>query len=403
MRRKSANLKFQRGRWWVDYREVVGRELDEQSGRMRNKYRRVRESFEDKLDAEDTLRKVAERRIEDRRRRKLGAAMPTVEKGVAGFEQYARRVIAERFSENGRVKTRSSHQTCLNALLASPHFAGRRLMDISTQDVRGYVKERRLKHAVSANRELSFVKLVFNRAVADGDASVNPAAGVAKTEEPETKIVVLGDDKVKALIAASPDRLKPFLECLHITGMRKSEALSARWEYPGWDGDSRLKNTIVSLHRRIIHIPAGVAKSHKSREIPLDGRLLELFQGMKRKEGASVFGLGSIRRSFAAAAKKAKIVGLRIHHLRHTAASRMIENGTDVVTVCRLLGHSSLEITLRYCHSSSDKMKAAVRRMGNIHKLSQQAEVRLPKRVPSGQNVDTMPDDAHASNYKHYN
>ena len=46
--------------------------------------------------------------------------------------------------------------------------------------------------------------------------------------------------------------------------------------------------------------------------------------------------------------------------MRHTFATRLIENGVDVVTVKELLGHSSLVVTQRYTHSNSNLKKAAV-------------------------------------------
>ncbi len=50
------------------------------------------------------------------------------------------------------------------------------------------------------------------------------------------------------------------------------------------------------------------------------------------------------------ALRKANIEGLRFHDLRHTAATRMIELGGSIVAVKEILGHSTLDMTLRYAH-----------------------------------------------------
>jgi len=65
-------------------------------------------------------------------------------------------------------------------------------------------------------------------------------------------------------------------------------------------------------------------------------------------EGSESGYIEGVKRSFASACNKAGIEGLRFHDLRHTAATRMIENGANIVAVKEILGHSSLEMTMRY-------------------------------------------------------
>jgi integrase len=80
-----------------------------------------------------------------------------------------------------------------------------------------------------------------------------------------------------------------------------------------------------------------------------------------------------VRKSFASACKRACIEGLRFHDLRHTAATRMIENGANIVAVKEILGHSNLEMTMRYSHPN-DSLKDAVETLSKnkIHELEHQ-------------------------------
>ena len=55
-----------------------------------------------------------------------------------------------------------------------------------------------------------------------------------------------------------------------------------------------------------------------------------------------------LRRAFEPALRKAGITGVCWHKLRHTAASRRIMAGVDLVSVQRILGHQSIHTTLRY-------------------------------------------------------
>ena len=70
----------------------------------------------------------------------------------------------------------------------------------------------------------------------------------------------------------------------------------------------------------------------------------------------------SLNRAFIDTLKRAKIEGLRFHDLRHTSATRMIETGASIVAVSKILGHSSLNVTMRYAHPD-DSLKDAVEKL----------------------------------------
>ena len=67
--------------------------------------------------------------------------------------------------------------------------------------------------------------------------------------------------------------------------------------------------------------------------------------------------------SLELACKKAGIMGVTWHTLRHTFASRLLERGVDIMTVKELLGHSTVTVTMRYTHSNLASKIAAVEKL----------------------------------------
>lgn len=73
--------------------------------------------------------------------------------------------------------------------------------------------------------------------------------------------------------------------------------------------------------------------------------------------------------AFHAACRRAKkdpedekdpgITGFRFHDLRHTVAVRALRGGADIMTVSRILGHSSILMTARYLQEDEESMRAA--------------------------------------------
>jgi len=59
---------------------------------------------------------------------------------------------------------------------------------------------------------------------------------------------------------------------------------------------------------------------------------------------------------------RAGILGLIFHDLRHSAATRMIESGVNIVEVSKILGHSDIRTTMRYAHPD-DSLREAVEKL----------------------------------------
>ena len=68
----------------------------------------------------------------------------------------------------------------------------------------------------------------------------------------------------------------------------------------------------------------------------------------------------NVHYGFKAACRRAKPTDLRVHDLRHTCASWLVQAGVPLLEVSKLLGHSTIEMTERYAHLAPENLMAAV-------------------------------------------
>ena len=165
-----------------------------------------------------------------------------------------------------------------------------------------------------------------------------------------------GEEAARLRLATSTSRntqLAAIVELLLLTGARVRELLDAEWKD-------------VDTERRTWLIPT--SKTGKPRHVPLSGAAIAVIEGLPRFEGClwlvpnpdTLKPFVSIKHAWQGARKLAGLPGLRIHDLRHSSASFMINNGVDLYSVGKILGHSSIQSTQRYSHLANDTLLAAV-------------------------------------------
>ncbi len=239
-------------------------------------------------------------------------------------------------------------------------FGGRRLSEISAKDIDDY-KQKRLSEVKPAtvNREPEVLRHLFYLAERWRKFfGKNPVSesGLLKTHNQQERILTLEEES--RLIKNSSPHLMPILITALHTAMRKGELLSLTWE------DVDLSNNLVTVRQE-------VSKSKKSRRIPINSTLRKLLleQKLKTSHSGYVFltpegkpyssnNPNGLKRAFGMACKRAKIEGLRFHDLRHTAATRMVENTGNIVAVSKILGHADIKTTMRYAHPDNSLKEA---------------------------------------------
>jgi len=137
---------------------------------------------------------------------------------------------------------------------------------------------------------------------------------------------------------------------LILTGARKREVLDAKWE----DFD---------LGRRAWRIP--ISKSGKARHVPLSDGALNVLASMPRKVEWAFANPDtgkpyvSVFCAWNTARKGVGLSDVRVHDLRHSFASLLINSGRTLYEVQHILGHTQVKTTQRYAHLSQDTLLAA--------------------------------------------
>jgi integrase len=111
-----------------------------------------------------------------------------------------------------------------------------------------------------------------------------------------------------------------------------------------------------------------MGKTRRRLEVPLNETALAILTRKQAvQHGPYVFynpvtgdRFHDLKGGFNAVLKRAGLTGITWHTLRHTFASRLTRSGVDLVTVMELLGHSTINTTMRYAHSNHETKARAV-------------------------------------------
>lgn len=223
------------------------------------------------------------------------------------------------------------------------------------------------------NRVLALMSKMFGLAISWRWVEVNPAQGVEKFEE-EKRERFLSQNELGRLDAALAEYAEErgdleardavdAIRLLLLTGCRSGELLSATWDQ-------------FNLEKAIWTKPSSHTKTKKVHRVALSAPAVALLEGLRRRRdkcpGRYVFpGVdGQHRKSLKAAwadiRVRAGIEDVRIHDLRHTAASLLLSAGVPLDIVGRVLGHTQAQTTLRYAHLSDEAGKAATDTLSNV-------------------------------------
>lgn len=335
---------YRRGEiYWYNFK-FQGKHIQESSG------------FSNKTAA---LRAEAKRRMELLNHRagfKPVKIAPKFEEHVDKFLEWSER--------QHRPKTRELHGTNCDTLLR--FFRGYRLDEITqgmaeefkvtrAKEERKIAKDGSIVSPATVNRALTTMKALYNHAEKSGYGVSNPTKGVAYLSEGSgrTRVVTFGEE-IKYLAKASQP-LKEIAQIILDTGLRPEEAFRIRVEH-------------IDFAERTIFNPFGKTPASR-RKVGMTAVVQTILKNRIRSaKGPFVFPskngndrpIGSVRKAHDKAVEDTGITDhFRLYDLRHTFATRAVAGTVDLPTLSAMLGHTSIQMTMRYVHPAEEQKKIA--------------------------------------------
>ena len=257
-----------------------------------------------------------------------------------------------------------------------PVFGDMPLDGMTRADIARFMQEKKQTGYMTStcNRLLARLKavLAYAQDIELITLDQNPARGFRQFREPPHRDRFLSREEAQRLIlevtASGSPMLKFIIPFLLVTGARKSEAIHATWEH-------------VDFQSRTWVVP--ISKNGRPRYIPLSDGAVTILEKTRQftmeKFGPSKFVFPNIATGkpytqifypWDVARRKAGLPDVRIHDLRHSFASALVNEGMTLYDVKELLGHANIATTQRYAHLSRERLMEAASKAGAHYHLA---------------------------------
>ena len=194
----------------------------------------------------------------------------------------------------------------------------------------------------------------------------NPATGVKLFNVDNRVENYLNEDELKRLLKVLQTDRKcpiPSLIAMYLlaTAVRLNTALQCKWRD-------------IDRSARLMHVPAAHSKSKKVHSVPLNNSAIAVLDQLdtegkyeylfiNRRTGKPYT---TIHKAWELLRTEAGLPNLRIHDLRHSAASYMAQAGVSLYVIQQVLSHSDPSTTQRYAHLSTKTLHDAADRTSDV-------------------------------------
>ena len=257
---------------------------------------------------------------------------------------------------------------------------------ISSQRIEGYLKTRRKVSAHVANKELQYLRALFNYGIKKGFIETNPTKGIDFFPvERRRKYIPPKEDVIKVISCGNPEA-QQYLWTIVLTAARVNEINALTWDD-------------IDFDRRLVRLWTRKRKggNRESRQVPMTQMLFDILSARHKAKDASmpwvywhtyrsrkgkqwVKGPYQERKLLMASlCKKAQVKYFRFHALRHLTASMLDDLGTPIGLIQRILGHQNRRTTEIYLHTVGEAERDAMAKLENTGLFQSQGKMVIPE------------------------
>lgn len=255
-----------------------------------------------------------------------------------------------------------------------PYFANRKLSEITAKDIIRWQNEiRELRDCHGKPLSKTYLKTVhnqlsaiFNHAARFYGLNINPArqAGNMGAEERKEMLFWTREEYTRFSEAMMDKPLSFYaFEVLYWCGVREGELLALTpADFDFEKGTVKISKTYQRLKGQDVITSPKTKKSNRTVQMPdfLCTEMQKFFSmqyGLKKKDRVFTVTKSYLHHEMDRGAKEAGVKRIRIHDLRHSHISLLIDMGFSAVAIADRVGHESIEITYRYAHLFPSKQK----------------------------------------------
>ena len=278
------------------------------------------------------------------------------------FRQFAPRWFEEYVLPNNKYSGQRAKKYILQSHLI-PFFGKMSLSKITAQHIEQYKAHMKGRVAnKTLNNHLSVLKKCLDTAYEWLRLEGTPSKTTWLKCSPP-KMDYLAPEESDLLLSNAEGIVQEMLLTALRTGMRQGELKGLQWSSIDWQNQS-----ITVRHSRCDYTKElGSPKSNRERHVPMS---YDLYQALSKRRKATgyvfldadkhPFDEQRLRLRLANVCKKAGVRHIGWHTLRHTFASQLVASGVPLPVVQALMGHSTINMTMRYTHLAPATFRSAI-------------------------------------------
>jgi integrase len=229
------------------------------------------------------------------------------------------------------------------------YFPENRIIDMTTSVIKKY-KDKRLKSVKpdTVRKELLLLKRIFEYSINEWQIHLpkgNPVLPISLPKKSKSRERRLELGEYHRLIQEAKkygSLIEDIIDFAIETGMRRGEIV-------------KLSSSNLNISKRTILILD--TKNGDNRLVPLSTKALTILLKQDLQVG-KIFNIkgGSVSQAFGRITRRANLIDLRFHDLRHECASRLFEKGLQIMEVAAITGHKDLSMLKKYTHLRAEDL-----------------------------------------------